>query len=255
MGGCPSESTCIAGLLYLPWSVHGACTDHSVHSSTHQLLNSPRLLIHPCWTATRHTLRSMCLPPYSLPHVQAHSQCVAVTPYASHTVLTNLGPSRHVSAPPAHLDHPASGMFRTPPARTFRPHHHVLGSTDAHPMHPHPMDTPHSMCVHIHVHVTPNNVPQRHPTQQAPPRHMSSPTTHLAALLTCQDAIQLMADALEVPLLQRVITGTAVQQGSKYGSQRTLETLRVEGDETEDLFRIAFQSQGQFPHAICVSHD
>ena len=60
-----------------------------------------------------------------------------------------------------------------------------------------------------------------------------------------------MADALEVPLLRRVITGTAVQQGSEYGSRRTLETLRVEGDETEDLFELLSEVKVNF-HTLYV---
>ena len=36
--------------------------------------------------------------PY-LDNIQAHSQCIVVALYASHTVPTNPGPGRHVSAP------------------------------------------------------------------------------------------------------------------------------------------------------------
>jgi diphthamide synthase (EF-2-diphthine--ammonia ligase) len=53
-----------------------------------------------------------------------------------------------------------------------------------------------------------------------------------------QDAIQLVADALEVPLIRRVITGEAVQQGSEYGSRLTLHDGGVQGDETEDLLEL-----------------
>lgn len=53
-----------------------------------------------------------------------------------------------------------------------------------------------------------------------------------------QDAIQFVADALEIPLIRRVITGEAVQQGSEYGSRLTLHLGGVQGDETEDLFEL-----------------
>ena len=50
--------------------------------------------------------------PTTYPRVQAHSQHVAVAPYASHTVPTNPGPGRHVSASPARLDHGVWGHAR-----------------------------------------------------------------------------------------------------------------------------------------------
>ena len=53
-----------------------------------------------------------------------------------------------------------------------------------------------------------------------------------------QDAIQLVADALEIPLIRRIITGEAIQQGSEYGSRLTLKHGGVQGDETEDLFEL-----------------
>ena len=65
----------------------------------------------PPWTATT---TPRCPSTHSGPHahctttyprIQAHSQHVTVTPYASHTVPMNPGPGRHVSASPAHLDH------------------------------------------------------------------------------------------------------------------------------------------------------
>ena len=72
----------------------------------------------PPWTATTtprcpstHSGPHTCCPT-TYPRVQAHSQRVAVTPYASHTILTNPGPGRHVSASPAHLDHGVWGHAR-----------------------------------------------------------------------------------------------------------------------------------------------
>ena len=51
-------------------------------------------------------------PPTTYPRFQAHSQRVAVAPYTSHTVPTNPGPGRHVSASPACLDHGVWGHTR-----------------------------------------------------------------------------------------------------------------------------------------------
>jgi diphthine-ammonia ligase len=53
-----------------------------------------------------------------------------------------------------------------------------------------------------------------------------------------QDAIELVAKALEVPLYRRVISGDAVQQGSEYGGRSVAEAGGVRGDETEDLFEL-----------------
>lgn len=52
-----------------------------------------------------------------------------------------------------------------------------------------------------------------------------------------QDAIQLVADALDVPLYRGIISGQAIEQGSEYGD-RTSSTRGVVGDETEDLFKL-----------------
>lgn len=51
-----------------------------------------------------------------------------------------------------------------------------------------------------------------------------------------QDAIQLVADALGVPLYRRVITGKAVEQGSEYGPRDA--STGIQGDETEDLYAL-----------------
>jgi len=55
-----------------------------------------------------------------------------------------------------------------------------------------------------------------------------------------QDAIHFVARALDVPLYQRVITGSAIEQGSEYGtrSKSTKEAYGVPGDETEDLYEL-----------------
>ena len=51
-----------------------------------------------------------------------------------------------------------------------------------------------------------------------------------------QDAIQLVADALEIPLVRKVISGAAIQQGAEYGDRASDAKQGVRGDETEDLF-------------------
>lgn len=53
-----------------------------------------------------------------------------------------------------------------------------------------------------------------------------------------QDAIKLVAEALEVPLFRRVIQGQAINQNVEYGSRLSLYTEILEGDETEDLFAL-----------------
>ncbi|KAF8529049.1 hypothetical protein BU17DRAFT_73260 [Hysterangium stoloniferum] len=68
-----------------------------------------------------------------------------------------------------------------------------------------------------------------------------------------QDAIQLIADALEVPLLRRVITGEAVNQDSEYGSRLSLDPDGVRGDETEDLLALLLEVKFQFPEIQGVS--
>lgn len=51
-----------------------------------------------------------------------------------------------------------------------------------------------------------------------------------------QDAIQLVADALDIPLVRKMITGAAIEQGSEYGQRAGNTKQGVQGDETEDLF-------------------
>ena len=53
-----------------------------------------------------------------------------------------------------------------------------------------------------------------------------------------QDAIELVAQALDVPLYRRVISGNAVQQGSEYGGRSAHDAGGVQGDETEDLYEL-----------------
>lgn len=51
-----------------------------------------------------------------------------------------------------------------------------------------------------------------------------------------QDAIEFVAQALDVPLYRKAIDGTAVEQGLEYGSRTANASGGIRGDETEDLF-------------------
>jgi hypothetical protein len=53
-----------------------------------------------------------------------------------------------------------------------------------------------------------------------------------------QDAIELVARALDVPLYRRVISGTALVQDLEYGGRDAKERGGVAGDETEDLYAL-----------------
>lgn len=55
-----------------------------------------------------------------------------------------------------------------------------------------------------------------------------------------QDAIDLVARALDIPLYRRVIKGSAVEQGGEYGSRDGTAPISkaLSGDETEDLLEL-----------------
>jgi len=53
-----------------------------------------------------------------------------------------------------------------------------------------------------------------------------------------QDLVDLIAQALDVPLYRRDILGTAVELGNEYGGRTPHDATRTEGDETEDLFEL-----------------
>ena len=53
-----------------------------------------------------------------------------------------------------------------------------------------------------------------------------------------QDAIHFVARALGVPLYRRVISGSALAQGSEYGGRNAEDRGGVDGDETEDLYSL-----------------
>ncbi|KZT62931.1 hypothetical protein CALCODRAFT_526295 [Calocera cornea HHB12733] len=73
-----------------------------------------------------------------------------------------------------------------------------------------------------------------------------------------QDAIEIVAHALGVPLVRRTIEGQAVEQGSEYGTRAGTSQIRAEeqgvlGDETEDMFELLTQVKEQFPDVQAVS--
>ncbi|KAF8914026.1 hypothetical protein CPB84DRAFT_1758186 [Gymnopilus junonius] len=68
-----------------------------------------------------------------------------------------------------------------------------------------------------------------------------------------QDAIELVARALGVPLYRKVISGTAVEQGSEYGGRKASEAGGVAGDETEDLYQLLVTVKTHHPDVEGVS--
>ncbi len=53
-----------------------------------------------------------------------------------------------------------------------------------------------------------------------------------------QDAIEFVAQALDVPLYRKVISGSAVDLSSEYGARDATKNGGLEGDETEDLYSL-----------------
>ncbi|KAJ7507949.1 hypothetical protein B0H11DRAFT_1849356 [Mycena galericulata] len=66
-----------------------------------------------------------------------------------------------------------------------------------------------------------------------------------------QDAIELVARALEVPLYRRVISGQALEQGSEYGARNASDGIL--GDETEDLYALLLTVKSHHPDIEGVS--
>ncbi|KAH8118362.1 hypothetical protein DFH11DRAFT_1849706 [Phellopilus nigrolimitatus] len=63
-----------------------------------------------------------------------------------------------------------------------------------------------------------------------------------------QDAVELVAQALDVPLYRKLISGSAVEQGSEYGSRDAAAGANgVKGDETEDLHGLLSEVRTQHP--------
>ncbi|KAI0682865.1 hypothetical protein BC835DRAFT_1409526 [Cytidiella melzeri] len=68
-----------------------------------------------------------------------------------------------------------------------------------------------------------------------------------------QDAIEYVAQALDVPLFRRVISGQAVNLSSEYGSRTTSTNGSLEGDETEDLYALLSTVKTSHPEVQGVS--
>jgi hypothetical protein len=68
-----------------------------------------------------------------------------------------------------------------------------------------------------------------------------------------QDAIELVAGALGVPLFRRTIHGAAVEQGGEYGDREgkvDRSTEGVIGDETEDMFDLLSEVKVRWAQCI-----
>ncbi|THH10075.1 hypothetical protein EW145_g1577 [Phellinidium pouzarii] len=68
-----------------------------------------------------------------------------------------------------------------------------------------------------------------------------------------QDAIELVAKALDVPLYRKSITGSAIEQGSEYGTREAGILRGVKDDETEDLFELLSEVKNSHPDIQGVS--
>ncbi|KAI5893422.1 uncharacterized protein SCHCODRAFT_02498721 [Schizophyllum commune H4-8] len=68
-----------------------------------------------------------------------------------------------------------------------------------------------------------------------------------------QDAIEYVAQCLDVPLYRRVISGTSLEQGSEYGSRAASSSSGVKGDETEDLYELLHDVKRHHPDVQGVS--
>ncbi|KAF7332035.1 Diphthine--ammonia ligase [Mycena kentingensis (nom. inval.)] len=66
-----------------------------------------------------------------------------------------------------------------------------------------------------------------------------------------QDAIELVAQALDVPLYRRIISGHAIEKGSEYGPRNN--SSGVSGDETEDLYELLSTVKSHHPDVEAVS--
>ncbi|KAJ7765005.1 hypothetical protein DFH07DRAFT_1015601 [Mycena maculata] len=66
-----------------------------------------------------------------------------------------------------------------------------------------------------------------------------------------QDAIELVARALDVPLHRRIISGQALEQGSEYGARNAAGG--IQGDETEDLYALLSTVKSHHPDIQGVS--
>ena len=67
-----------------------------------------------------------------------------------------------------------------------------------------------------------------------------------------QDAIEFVAEALDVPLYRRIISGASIEQGSEYGARTSTES-GVAGDETEDLYSLLLEIKVRLTIDIAAS--
>ncbi|CAH7688212.1 meiotically up-regulated gene 71 protein [Phakopsora pachyrhizi] len=68
-----------------------------------------------------------------------------------------------------------------------------------------------------------------------------------------QDGIQLISEALELPLYRRTISGTPIELSLVYGSRTYDHSFAVDGDETEDLLMLLSQVKSFHPEIDAVS--
>lgn len=68
-----------------------------------------------------------------------------------------------------------------------------------------------------------------------------------------QDAVQFVAEALDVPLYRQVISGSAVSQESEYGGRSGNDKSGVQGDETEDMLALLSTVKKHHPDVSGVS--
>ncbi|KAL0949412.1 hypothetical protein HGRIS_009473 [Hohenbuehelia grisea] len=68
-----------------------------------------------------------------------------------------------------------------------------------------------------------------------------------------QDAIEYIAQALDVPLHRKIITGSAVEQGLEYGGRKESSLPGISGDETEDLYDLLSTVKSHHPDIEGVS--
>lgn len=69
-----------------------------------------------------------------------------------------------------------------------------------------------------------------------------------------QDGLQFIAEAMDLPIIKGTISGKAVDQGSDYAATSASRTKgHVDGDETEDLFRLLERVKAEYPDVQAVS--
>ena len=131
------------GLLYLPWSVHDACMDHSVqyssafefpvpHSHTTMALRPTHPLCH-VRTPTHPAHCIPCAPPSRLTHhvphalsIASHMPCLSRPTCPAHPVphLRHVHPPRHLTWTPS-LGPPPQDVSPQPQHASPRPQHHT----------------------------------------------------------------------------------------------------------------------------------